>query len=113
MLPELTSVADDEAVVHVGADVRVYGELAPGTDGMCHISELTAGYIRSVTDVVKVGDEVKVKVILIDDQGRIKLSRKAALSPEEAAAESEKYAMAGGGEGDSGGGGREDRGGGG
>jgi predicted phosphodiesterase len=32
VLPELTSVADDEAVVHVGADVRVYGELAPGTD---------------------------------------------------------------------------------
>ena len=32
MLPELTSVADDEAVVHVGADVRVYDELIPGTD---------------------------------------------------------------------------------
>ena len=52
-------------------------ELAPGTDGMCHISELAEGYVKSVTDVVKIGDVVKVKVILVDDQGRIKLSRKA------------------------------------
>jgi predicted RNA-binding protein with RPS1 domain len=43
---------------------------------MCHISELADGYVEKVTDVVKVGDEVKVKVILVDDQGRIKLSRK-------------------------------------
>ena len=52
-------------------------ELVPGTDGMCHISELAAGYVKSVTDEVRVGDMVKVKVINVDENGRIKLSRKA------------------------------------
>lgn len=64
-------------------DFGAFIEIAPGTDGMCHISELGEGYVQSVSDVVKVGDTVRVKVILVDDQGRIKLSRKAALTPEE------------------------------
>ena len=59
-------------------DFGAFIEIAPGTDGMCHISELADGYVESVSDVVKVGDEVKVKVILVDDQGRIKLSIKQA-----------------------------------
>ncbi|MFO0861966.1 MAG: polyribonucleotide nucleotidyltransferase [Phycisphaerales bacterium] len=63
-------------------DFGAFVELAPGTDGMCHISELAEGYVKSVTAVVKVGDTVKVKVILVDDQGRIKLSRKAVLIEE-------------------------------
>lgn len=63
-------------------DFGAFVELAPGTDGMCHISELADGYVKSVTDVVKVGDIVRVKVILVDDQGRIKLSRKAAMAGE-------------------------------
>src|SRR3954453_899662 len=54
-------------------------EIAPETDGLCHVSELSNRYINRVTDVVNVGDEIKVKVILIDDTGRIKLSRKAAM----------------------------------
>lgn len=54
-------------------------ELAPGTDGMVHVSELAHGYVKNVTEVVKVGDVVTVKVINIDDNGRIKLSRKAML----------------------------------
>jgi polyribonucleotide nucleotidyltransferase len=58
-------------------DFGAFIELAPGTDGMCHISELADGYVKSVSDVVKLGDMVKVKVINVDDQGRIKLSRKA------------------------------------
>ena len=61
-------------------------ELAPGTDGMCHISELAEGYVKSVSDVVRIGDVVKVKVINVDDQGRIKLSRKAAMADEGAGA---------------------------
>ncbi len=60
-------------------DFGAFVELAPGTDGMCHISELADGYVKSVADVVKIGDVIKVKVILVDDQGRIKLSRKAAM----------------------------------
>ncbi len=63
------------AVKEFGAFV----EIAPEVDGMCHVSELSDGYISRVDDVVKVGDEMKVKVILIDDTGRIKLSRKQAL----------------------------------
>jgi len=55
-------------------------ELVPGTDGMCHISELAQGYVKSVTDEVKLGDVVRVKVINVDENGRIKLSRKALMA---------------------------------
>ncbi|MBN4060229.1 polyribonucleotide nucleotidyltransferase [Planctomycetaceae bacterium AH-315-I19] len=65
-------------------DFGAFIELAPGTDGMCHISELDDGFVESVNDVVKVGDMVKVKVINVDDQGRIKLSRKAVMKQEAA-----------------------------
>ncbi|MFM7261033.1 MAG: S1 RNA-binding domain-containing protein [bacterium] len=60
-------------------------ELAPGTDGMCHVSELSHGYVKKVDEVVKVGDALTVKVINIDDNGRIKLSRKAMLPAPEGA----------------------------
>jgi polyribonucleotide nucleotidyltransferase len=66
-------------------DFGAFVELAPGTDGMCHISELADGFVKSVGDVVKIGDMIKVKVIMVDEQGRIKLSRKAALRDEQAA----------------------------
>ncbi len=59
-------------------DFGAFIEVVPGQDGLCHISELDDGYVKSVEDVVKIGDVVRVKVIQIDDQGRIKLSRKAA-----------------------------------
>jgi polyribonucleotide nucleotidyltransferase len=61
-------------------DFGAFVEIATGTDGMCHISELADGYVKAVSDVVRIGDMIKVKVILVDDQGRIKLSRKAALA---------------------------------
>ena len=54
-------------------------ELFPGTDGLVHISQLAEGHVKEVSDVLKEGDEVLVKVIDIDPQGRIRLSRKAAL----------------------------------
>src|SRR5690349_15761493 len=60
-------------------DFGAFVEIAPETDGLCHVSELSDKYVERVTDVVQMGDEVRVKVILVDDQGRIKLSRKAAL----------------------------------
>jgi len=60
-------------------DFGAFVEVAPGQDGLCHISELSDGYVNNVADVCKVGDEILVKVILIDDQGRVKLSRKAAM----------------------------------
>jgi polyribonucleotide nucleotidyltransferase len=58
-------------------------EIAPGTDGMCHISELAHGFVKNVSDVISMGDMVKVKVINVDDTGRIKLSRKALLEQTE------------------------------
>jgi len=60
-------------------------ELAPGTDGMCHVSELDTDYVKNVSDVVSVGDKIHVKVINVDEQGRIKLSRKAYLAELETA----------------------------
>ena len=64
-------------------DFGAFIEIATGTDGMCHISELAHGYVANVSDVVSIGDMVKVKVINVDPTGRIKLSRKALLEPEE------------------------------
>jgi polyribonucleotide nucleotidyltransferase len=60
-------------------DFGAFIEIQEGQDGLCHVSELDENYVKSVTDVVNVGDIVKVKVIAIDEQGRVKLSRKAAL----------------------------------
>jgi polyribonucleotide nucleotidyltransferase len=67
--------------------VKEYGvfvEIMPGKEGLVHISELSNDYIEKVEDVVKMGDEIKVKLIGIDDQKRLKLSRKAALKEEDA-----------------------------
>jgi polyribonucleotide nucleotidyltransferase len=73
-------------------DFGAFVEVTPGQDGLCHISELSDGYVQKVSDVCKVGDMLSVKVILIDDTGRIKLSRKQALAeqPEEKAEETSK-----------------------
>ncbi len=60
-------------------DFGAFVEVAPGTDGLCHISELSDGFVQKVSDVCKVGDEMMVKVILVDETGRIKLSRKQVL----------------------------------
>lgn len=55
-------------------------ELWPGTDGLCHISKMAHERVGKVEDVLKMGEIVKVKVIGIDDRGRIDLSRKATLA---------------------------------
>lgn len=61
-------------------DFGAFIEIAPGKDGLCHISELSDGFVKNVTDVCKVGDILEVKVIAVDDQNRVKLSRKAVLA---------------------------------
>lgn len=61
-------------------DFGAFIEIAPGKDGLCHISELSTGYVKSVDEICKVGDKLQVKVIAIDDQNRVKLSRKAVLA---------------------------------
>ena len=64
-------------------DFGAFVEITPGRDGLCHISELDNGYVGRVDDIVKVGDRISVKVIAIDDQDRVKLSRKALMPPRE------------------------------
>jgi polyribonucleotide nucleotidyltransferase len=60
-------------------DFGAFIEILPGRDGLCHISELDDKYVDKVESVCKVGDKLQVKVIAIDDQDRVKLSRKALL----------------------------------
>jgi polyribonucleotide nucleotidyltransferase len=62
-------------------------EVLPGKDGLCHISELADFRVKQTEDVVKVGDVIKVKCIGIDDKGRVKLSRKAAMRELDGAAQ--------------------------
>src|SRR6185369_10143765 len=70
-------------------DFGAFIEILPGRDGLCHISELDDKYVDKVDSVCRVGDVMQVKVIAIDDQDRVKLSRKvllreaAGLPPEE------------------------------
>ena len=60
-------------------DFGAFVEIFPGTDGLVHISQLAPERVRRVSDVLKEGDEVMVKVLEIDRQGKIRLSRKEAL----------------------------------
>ncbi len=64
--------------------ITVFGafvEILPGKEGLVHISQLDRQHVARVEDVVGLGDEIQVKVLDIDDQGKIRLSRKALLSP--------------------------------
>ena len=75
--------------LYMGRVKRILGfgaivELFAGTNGLVHISELAENRVKEVSDILKEGDEVMVKVIDIDPQGRIRLSRKAALRGESA-----------------------------
>ncbi len=60
-------------------DFGAFVEISPGTEGLLHISQISDKRIGKVSDVLKVGDEVLVKVIDIDEMGRLKLSRKDAM----------------------------------
>ena len=69
-----------KGVVKTIKDFGCFVEIMPGQEGMVHISELADYRVKSVEDICKVGDQITVKVIDIDDRGRIRLSRKAALA---------------------------------
>ncbi|MGH8067716.1 MAG: polyribonucleotide nucleotidyltransferase [Candidatus Entotheonellia bacterium] len=60
-------------------DFGAFVEILPGTDGLVHISQIAEQRIKSVSDVLKEGEEIMVKVLEVDRQGRIKLSRREAL----------------------------------
>ncbi|MBS1984223.1 MAG: polyribonucleotide nucleotidyltransferase [Bdellovibrionales bacterium] len=70
--------------VYMGTVVRIqeYGafvEIRPGVDGLCHVSELDHKRVQNVRDIIQEGDQIPVKVLEVDRQGKIRLSRKAAL----------------------------------
>ena len=65
------------------AKFGAFVELLPGKDALLHLSEISYEYVKEVEDVLSEGDEVIVKVIGIDDQGKVKVSRKALLPPPE------------------------------
>ena len=63
-------------------DFGAFVEILPGTEGLLHISQIAKERVNKVTDVLKEGDEVMVKVLEMDKQGKIRLSRKEALGAE-------------------------------
>jgi len=68
--------------------VKEYGafvEFLPGRDGLCHVSELATARVKNVEDIAKVGEKIWVKLLEIDERGKVRLSRKAALEEREAA----------------------------
>ena len=75
--PEVGSIYRDVPVVSV-MDFGAFVQILPGKDGLVHISELSEDRVEKVTDVVKEGDKVTVKLIAIDDRGRLQLSMRAA-----------------------------------
>ena len=87
----INTIANDPEIgaIYRGKVVKImnfgaFVEIAPGKDGLVHISKLDKSRVEKVEDVVSVGDEIVVKVMEIDDQGRINLSRKDALADIEA-----------------------------
>jgi polyribonucleotide nucleotidyltransferase len=75
--PEVGKIYEDCKVVSV-LDFGAFVEILPGKEGLVHISELSEERVNKVTDVVNEGDRVTVKLVAIDDRGRLNLSMKAA-----------------------------------
>ncbi len=70
-----------QGVVRRITNFGAFCEIAPGKEGLCHVSELSDQFVPKVEDVVKLGDTLAVKVVEIDSMGRINLSHKQALLP--------------------------------
>ena len=75
--PEVGKIYVDRPVVSV-MDFGAFVQIMPGKDGLVHISELSEDRVAKTSDVVKEGDKVTVKLVAIDDRGRLQLSMKAA-----------------------------------
>jgi polyribonucleotide nucleotidyltransferase len=72
-----------EGTVRKIMDFGAFVEIFPGTDGLVHISQLDSRRVNRVTDILKEGDKVMVKVLEVDRDGKIRLSRKAAMEGQE------------------------------
>jgi polyribonucleotide nucleotidyltransferase len=71
-------------------DFGAFVEILPGTDGLLHISQIGPGRVNRVSDVLKEGDEVMVKVLEVDKQGKIRLSRKEAMQADKGSSASQQ-----------------------
>jgi polyribonucleotide nucleotidyltransferase len=80
--PEVGKIYVDKPVVSV-MDFGAFVQIMPGKDGLVHISELSEDRVGKTSDVVKEGDKVTVKLVAIDDRGRLQLSMKAAKREQE------------------------------
>ena len=69
-----------EGVVKNTTSFGAFVEIIPGVEGLCHISELEEGRTERTEDVVQPGDVVQVKLLAVDERGRLKLSRRAAMN---------------------------------
>jgi polyribonucleotide nucleotidyltransferase len=78
--PEIGTIY--EGIVKSTTAFGAFVEILPGVEGLCHISELQAGRTEKTEDVVKKGDIVRVKLLSVDEKGRMRLSRKAVLEEE-------------------------------
>jgi polyribonucleotide nucleotidyltransferase len=91
MISEIT-MEPEVGAIYEGTVVKVmdfgaFVQIMPGTDGLVHISQLAPHHVKKVSDIVKEGDSIKVKVLEINKDGKIRLSRKAALEEEKSGAE--------------------------
>ena len=73
---------DFDGVVKSIRDFGAFVEILPGVEALVHVSELDLGYVKNPNDVCKEGENMRVRVIKVDDQGRIKCSRKVILAEE-------------------------------
>jgi polyribonucleotide nucleotidyltransferase len=87
MIKELTATPELDAT-YVGrveriTDFGAFVEIMPGCDGLLHVSEIANYRVKDVRDELKEGEQITVKVINIDPSGKVRLSRKALLGPDE------------------------------
>ena len=75
--PEVGKIYKDVPVVSV-MDFGAFVQILPGKDGLVHVSEMAEERVNKPSDIVKEGDKVTVKLVAIDDRGRLQLSMKAA-----------------------------------
>jgi polyribonucleotide nucleotidyltransferase len=79
-LPEVGKIYD--GVVKGIKEFGAFVEIMPGKEGLLHISEIDVVRVANVSDVLKMGDKIQVKLLGIDDNGKLKLSRRALLKKE-------------------------------
>jgi polyribonucleotide nucleotidyltransferase len=87
MIKELTATPDLNASylgrVERITDFGAFVEIMPGVDGLLHVSEIANYRVKDVRDELKEGEQIMVKVINVDPSGKVRLSRKALLAPDE------------------------------